>query len=317
MLRKVEIRSGAPLSVLTRSACGLAAVFPDLPVRARVDPDPPPESITAREGLVIVPVARWRAPALDPLELDQAVESALEADRFSLRVVDERDSSADLLPPVLQVVTRCQRHLASRNAASATPFFDALLVRHRSLHDLGKPLVATDYAHTLDTWRWVLRLAPAAGAEVQAAALFHDIERVVTERDVQVEQNAPDYLAFKEAHAAAGARLTEAVLASLDAAPAFSARVADLIATHERPGADADKTLLNESDALSFFSVMAPGFARYYGAAHTARKVAYSLSRLGARGRQALDGIRHRADIAALIERLSPAARLTATLEAP
>jgi hypothetical protein len=306
MLRQIEIRSGAPLSVLTRSACGLVAVFPDLPVNARANEDPAPPGITARQGLVIVPLARWQAPALDPIELDEAVARADGSGPFTVRVVDDRGTS-DLLQPVLQVVTRCQRHLTSRNAASATGLFDALLVRHRALHDLDKPLVAADYDHALDTWRWVLRLEPETPAEVQAAALFHDVERLVSESEVRVEQNAPDYVAFKDAHAAAGARLTAEVLAALDAPAPFAARVAELVATHEHPGDDPDKALLNEADALSFFSLNAPGFARYYGAAHTARKVAYTLARLGPRGRRALGGIRHRADIAALIERLGPA----------
>jgi hypothetical protein len=308
MLRQIEIRSGAPLSVLTRAACGLAAVFPDLPVTARADGEAAPPSITAGpDGLVIVPVSRWQAAALDPIELDEAVAGALPAGRLTLRVVDDGQPSVDLLPPVLQVATRCQRHLTSRNAASATPFFDAVLARHRALHDLTLPLVAADHDHTLDTWRWVLRLEPQAGAELQAAALFHDIERLVSEPEVRVEQNAPDYVAFKDAHAAAGARMTAEALASLGAGRAFVERVADLVATHEHPGDDPDKAVLNEADALSFFSLNAPGFARYYGAAHTARKVAYTMARLGPRGRAALTGIRHRADIASLVERLTPA----------
>jgi hypothetical protein len=309
MLRQIEIRSGAPLAVLTRSACGLAAVFPDLAVNARRTEDAPPRQITAHAGgLVIVPVARWQAPALDPIELDQAVAGALaDRGRFTLRVVDGPDAGSDLLTPLLQVVTRCQRHLAGRNAASSTPFFDALLARHRALHDLDLPLVAADHDHALDAWRWVLRLEPQAGAEVQAAALFHDVERLVSEAEVRVEQDAPDYVAFKDAHAAAGARMTAGILASLGASADFVARVAELVAGHEHPGDDPDKALLNEADALSFFSLNAPGFARYYGPEHTARKVAYTLARLGARGRQALRGIRHRADIAALIERHSAA----------
>jgi hypothetical protein len=309
MLRQIEIRSGAPLSVLARSTGGLASVFPDLAVDARVGEEPAPATITTGgDGLVIVPVTRWRSPALDPIELDQAVAVALAAvGHFTLRVVDAPAASVDLLPTVLQVVTRCQRHLTSRNPASATPFFDALLTHHRALHDLRKPLVAADHDHALDTWRWVLRLAPLAGVEVQTAALFHDVERLVSESDVRVEQHALDYVAFKDAHASAGALMTARVLASLGAEPTLVARVADLVATHEHPGRDPEKTLLNEADALSFFSLNAPGFARYYGAAHTAKKVAYTLARLGPRGRWALQEIRHRADIAALIERLSPA----------
>jgi hypothetical protein len=162
--------------------------------------------------------------------------------------------------------------------------------------------VSADYDHARDTWRWVLRLHPEASAAVQIAALFHDVERLVSESDQRIEHHAPDYAKFKDAHAAAGARLTAAALVGLGAPPGLVGRVAELVATHERPAGDEDKALLNEADALSFFSLNAPGFARYYGPAHTAKKVAYTLARLEPRGRQVLREIRHRADIARLIE---------------
>jgi hypothetical protein len=301
MLKQVALRSTSPLSDVARAAGGLTTAFPDLSVEARRTraAAPGPTIAVERGGVVLVPAGRWRAAALDPLELDEAVAHR-GSDDLCLQIVDE--PGGDLLLTAVQVVTRCQRLLGGRNQHSATPLFDAILARHEALHDRSKPLVAADHDHTLDTWRWVLRLESEASAEVQAAALFHDVERLATESEVRHEQHAANYAAFKDAHARVGGTMAAAALAEAGAPEAFAKRVAELVATHERPGDDPEKTLLNEADALSFFSLNAPGFARYYGPAHTAKKVAYTLARLGPRGRAALAGIRHRADIAALIE---------------
>jgi hypothetical protein len=289
MLTDIEIHSARPAAAALR----LRAIFPGLSVHLGRAPE------LAELRFVTVPASLWRASDHDPSAIDVAVARVTRAQPdYALRVLDD---AGDLPATAVEIVTRCQRHLGWRNSQSSTPLFETILARHRALHDLTRPLVAADHEHALDTWRWVLRLSPGAGLAVQTAALFHDVERLVSESEVRVEQHAPDYAAFKDAHARAGAALAARTLADAGVPGDLVARVADLVATHERPSRDPEKTLLNEADALSFFSLNAPGFAAYYGPAHTARKVAFTLARLGARGLEALRTVRHRADIAALI----------------
>jgi hypothetical protein len=79
-------------------------------------------------------------------------------------------------------------------------------------------------------------------------------------------------------------------------------RVAELVAWHERPGRDEELLLLNDADALSFFSLNSSGFLDYYGPAHTARKVLYTLDRMRPSARRRLRaGIRLRREIEALV----------------
>jgi hypothetical protein len=304
-LRAIEIES--PRAAAREGAVAeLRAAFPHLPVRPIASHTRPAAgTLSVRGSTVLVGAGAWDAPDLDPLRLDDAVAVAAARGPFVVTVLDD-GRVPDPALTTIQIVTRCQRHVDARNQHSAVPLFDAVLARHRQLHDLGKPLVAADFDHARDTWRWVLRLAPLAGLPVQIAALFHDIERLSSESDTRVEQHAVDYEAFKRAHAAAGARVTRETLEGIGAPAMLAARVAALVEEHERPsaGADPDRVLLAEADALSFFSLNAPGFARYYGPLHTEKKVAYTLSRLGPRGRQALGRIRHRADIAAMIARV-------------
>jgi Domain of unknown function (DUF4202) len=118
---------------------------------------------------------------------------------------------------------------------------------------------------------------------------------------VRVEHHSADYLAFKQRHAAGGAARVRSLLVEIGAPAPLVDAVAGMVADHEQPAGDPDKQLLNEADALSFFSLNACGFARYYGPVHTRRKVEFPLRRLGPRGRAELGRIRHRADFQALI----------------
>jgi len=197
-----------------------------------------------------------------------------------------------------------------RNEASRSAVFDRVLAEHRDAHDLAKPLARADYDHALDTWQWVLRLAPDADLAVQLAALFHDVERLSSEADARVEHQASDYQAFKDDHAARGAELAAALLAWVGVDAGTGERAARLIAAHEHlPGpGDPDAaalSLLNDADALSFFSLNSAGYLDYFGPEATRRKVAFTLRRLRPEARRYLDGLRLRPAVADELEVLA------------
>jgi len=248
----------------------------------------------AREPDVVVHAREWRDGAFDVYAFDYTLDSADARSDFSLHVVDDD-------PPrsaAIEILNRCQRAIRRRNRCSQTSRFDAVLAAHRALHDLDKPLVRADYNHALDTWQWTLRLAPDASLALQLAALFHDIERLQSEADERIEHRVVDYQAFKDRHAANGAGIAAGALRRCGIDDVTCDRVAFLIAHHERRATgDADLLLLNDADALSFFSLNSTGFADYYGREHTQRKLAYTLSRLGAGARRHLDSIRLRDDV--------------------
>ena len=240
----------------------------------------------------------WDAPWFDLAAFDAQVNALAARGLFGLAVA--ADEPEPLARASLEVLTRCQRHSPRRNAASRGLGFDAILARHRALHDLSRPLVRADHDHALDTWQWALRLSPGAGLAVQVAALFHDVERLVSEADARVEHLAPEYQAFKDAHAAAGAGLVgEALAGALP--PEELDRAAALVARHERPSGDPDLGLLNDADALSFFSLNSGGFMNYFGIEHTRAKIAYTLRRLGPAAQRRLSEIRHPDGVATLL----------------
>jgi hypothetical protein len=81
---------------------------------------------------------------------------------------------------------------------------------------------------------------------------------------------------------------------------------ARLIAGHERPPAPddpdtADLALLNDADALSFFSLNSVGYLDYFGPGPARRKVAWTLRRLRPESRHHLAGMRLAPEIAAAV----------------
>lgn len=270
----------------------LSAEFPH--VRWALMAEPPDDAVLIR-------VRAWRAAPADFPCWDTALSSLSGPARWI--VVDGDDADA-LEQTVREVVTRYQRLLPRTNLHSATDTFGAVLRGHRAMHDLSKPLVRADYDHALDVWQWVLRLTPTAGLALQLAALFHDVERLVSEADRRIEHTAPDYQAFKDAHAEHGAGMAAEVLAACGVELGTCTQVADLICQHEVPShalRSADLELLANADALSFFSLNSSGFADYYGAEHTRKKVRYSLGRMTSHAIARLADMRLREDVAALL----------------
>lgn len=241
----------------------------------------------------------WRAEPFDFWAFDRRVDAIADAGR-ALRIA----APAELAVPVArEVATRAQRRSGCKNAAIAAPWFDRVLEVHRALHALDKPLVRADLDHALDAWQWTLRLDPDAPAAVQLAALLHDVERLASEADARIEHLAADYQAFKDAHARAGARIAGAVLARAGVEAGLAAEVCRLVAAHERRSELPALRLVNDADALSFFSLNSAGYLAYFGPAQAERKVAYTLARMSDRARRELHGVRIPSEIRKIIDR--------------
>ncbi|MBV9493017.1 MAG: DUF4202 family protein [Acidobacteria bacterium] len=248
---------------------------------------------------VAIGAAAWCSDAIDGWALDCAVDDADERGDFVLRVLDADRGGA----VCLEILNRCQRTIRRRNHFSQNARFDSLLSAHRGMHDLAKPLVRADFNHARDTWQWVLRLDREASLPLQLAALFHDVERLATEADRRVEHLSANYQRFKDRHAAGSASITGSILTRIGIDAQTCKRTVDLIAAHERYSEeDVELRLLNEADALSFFSLNSGGFYDYFGPDHTRKKIRYTLGRLGDRGRAHLAGVRMRHEVRELFE---------------
>jgi hypothetical protein len=278
----------------------------------------------------------WQSDSFPFRDFDRFAE-ALAADApggaFEIRLSGE---ARRLAPAARQVVTRCQRLAAWRNAASAGALFDRVLASHRRLHHRTQPPAVSVHAHALDTWQWLLLLDPEAGLAPQLAALFHDVERLIPETgapgapcsnatdtadahaatavtpatdaaDVERRLPAGAAEAGMHGHARHGAWITDELLAELDVDLAVRVRVHRLIAGRRRPPtADgalaAEIALLDDAAALSFFSFESAAYLDDFGAEQTARRVASLLRRLRPGSRAWLSGLRLRTTVAHLVQ---------------
>jgi tetratricopeptide (TPR) repeat protein len=256
----------------------VAAEFPTVQLHAA---GAPPDGVACvRAAQLFADGARaWAAARA----LDDARELALDADE------------------AVAALTRLQCLVDRRNAASATEAFDEVLARHRALFArLDKPLVRADYDHARDTWQWMLRLDPDASVAAQLAALFHDVERLQGEADARRQRRATDDQRLREAHAVAGAIALLRALDGIALSDAVVERAAELVAQHERPGPDRERALVNDADALSFFSLNVGGYLDYFGAEQTRKKIGWTLCRMSANARARLGAVRMRPDVRAL-----------------
>jgi Domain of unknown function (DUF4202) len=305
-LSRVELTSeNVPATVLSSWSNVIAEKFPTIDIAVVAEPD---------AGAWCVDLAEWCRPSLSFWQFDGRADEAMEV---GMTVI-----ALQVRPPAnfrnaLEVLTRCQRWMGRRNGHTQGPAFDAVLDAHRSLYDLEKPLLLADYRHALDTWQWVLRLNGNASPPLQVAALFHDIERIVSEADVRVEHLAPDYEGFKRSHARRGADMTRHALRNAPIDAGDMERIVALVARHEKPSDDEDLALLNDADALSFFSLNSAGFFDYYDAAHAARKVRYTIGRMRATALAELATVRLRGDVAAATRQSIAAAVASPALLAP
>jgi hypothetical protein len=279
----------------------LAKDFPAVELRSRPGADEMPS--------LLVPAAEWESNFFNFYDLDGRLDGIAEksAEHGGPFAVDILGGGEELPRKAREILTRCQRWMDRRNNASRGELFDRVLSRHRREHDLAKPLVRADYNHALDTWQWALRLDPGADLAIQLAALLHDVERLATEADARIEHRADDYQAFKDSHAALGAEMAGSLLEEAGVDAETRRWTARLIASHEHAAAPGDPdagaiALLNDADALSFFSLNSVGYLDYFGPEATRRKVAYTLRRLRPEARRHLDGMRLRPVVAGEIE---------------
>ncbi|MBX3198139.1 MAG: DUF4202 family protein [Labilithrix sp.] len=231
----------------------------------------------------------WRG-AFDFRRLDEAVESSRPLRHLAVR-------GNDAVGVALEVLARYQRLVARRNAASSGPLFAAVLEAHAALYDLTQPLHAADFEHALDTWQWMIRIAPDVGAGPQIAALLHDIDRIEGDSHDRIEHRA--HRVLDDPQARRGGERALAILRGLGVAEADALRVRDLVGGHVQ--GEPDASVLDDADALSFLSLMSSRYADYFGLAQTRRKVAFTLGRLGAVAREKVALFRLRPDVDRLL----------------
>jgi hypothetical protein len=192
------------------------------------------------------------------------------------------------------------------NDASRTEAFAIALTTHAAMHTSPLPWVRVDRAHAIDTWQRLLAVFPDAGVEVQIAALFHDVNRLIDESEERLEHRAANYQAFKDDHAQRSAELAYEALDAAGLSKQLTRRVCALAARHEGRPEGIEERALADADALSFLALLSPGYADVFGIEQARRKVRHTLSRLGPESRPGLMKARLRQDVRWLVDQSLP-----------
>jgi hypothetical protein len=283
LLREVDLRVEGPGAV---DVAPLRRAFP--PVRVSVHP----------RGEADLDHATWHRSDLDLWSLDRKID-AIVADARPLRLSAPAGQATRF---ALEVLTRAQRCIGRRNAASREPSFDRALEAHAALHDLSRPAMRVELDRALDAWQWTLRLDPWASAEVQLAALLHDVERLVGGDDEADYPGADASREYREARARAGAPLAHAVLRRAGVEPALASDAALLVARMESfGGGRPDVQAVCDADALSFISLGSEAFVDTFGRSRGRAKIAHVLGRMSTGALAQLPTLRLRPDIGELV----------------
>lgn len=240
----------------------------------------------AKSGDLLVDDFAWRG-AFDFCRFDEAFELTRPLANIAVR-------GYDAVGVASEVLARYQRYVGRRNAASATPLFDAVLEAHAALHSASAKM---DLEHSLDTWQWTLRLDEDASLAVQMAALFHDVDRLESEPHERIEHRARE-------RAVDPTKLGErihAILSSLGVDAADAASVNEILARSEGPLRESEIVLLDDADALSFLSLYSCRYADHFGLAQTRRKALHTIARLTPRAKEKLAMVRLRPDVDRLV----------------
>jgi hypothetical protein len=281
-LRRVRLVSEEPVdtAALEREFCTVVAEH----------------AVTAGGADIVVDDVAWHG-AFDLTRFDEPIEHAMSV--VPSPVITVRGDAAG--PVACQVLSRYQRFIRRRNAASSTSLFDAALDAHAALHDLSDPQSRCEHAYALDTWQWMLRLDAQASLPAQLAALLHAIAWSEDAEGDRLEHRSTGHPLAEATRARAAQRSFE-IVRRLGLSDAESARVREIVRRHER---DADSLLLDDADALAFLSLRSSRYADHFGMAQTRRKLAYTVSRLGPVAREKLAHVRLRPDIERVLHRAS------------
>ncbi|HXJ91631.1 MAG TPA: HD domain-containing protein [Terriglobia bacterium] len=151
--------------------------------------------------------------------------------------------------------------------------------------------------HALDVLAWVQRLKQSPALSLRLAALFHDIDRVVTAKKgagFKGDRRSKAYLLHKKRHARRSARFIIPLLERQGFPQRVLHRTRFLILHHDDTGREVDKlrdsdlNCLVAADTFAFFTSIAPALFVAEGESRTGDKIRFMVDKLPERARRLL-----------------------------
>jgi hypothetical protein len=213
----------------------------------------------------------WSHPSANVLGFDQLITTANRDGDFRL-VLWSSDWDAGLAA-ALELLNRYQRLLPLPAACAGRSKLTQALAAHRLVHPLDDPRGRASYEHSLDAWRWLIRLNPHAELSLQLAALFHEAG---AEEGCTTELGPPLGHDAKLGAVRLACRALHPLELDTDTLANMVGHIVGLA-----PSSRGDQRLLADADCLSFLSVSTWRYLRHHGRAATERRVTAAFSQMG------------------------------------
>lgn len=152
--------------------------------------------------------------------------------------------------------------------------------------------------HALDVYGWVQKIEKNASITLQIAALFHDIDRIITPgvgAGFKGDRTSKEYSKHKKAHANRSANYICPLLLKNGLSKSFIDRVRFLIQHHDDTGKeiefinDRELDILVSADSLSFFDTIVTTLYKEEGEERLKDKVRFMIQKMPKLGKRLLE----------------------------
>lgn len=149
--------------------------------------------------------------------------------------------------------------------------------------------LATDPAHSQNTYEWLMKLDDNASEELQIAALAHDIDRAIDPSVIQEENESYDN--YKVRHANRSAKLIADLMAKYGYSQDSIKKTSLYVKNHE-VGGDKDINTLTDTDSISYFNTNIDWYYEVKGPEKTKVKIIFMYQRVSPRAKKIISSLR-------------------------
>lgn len=149
--------------------------------------------------------------------------------------------------------------------------------------------IATDPAHSVNTYEWLLKLDQNASEELQIAALAHDIDRAIDPSVVQKKDESYD--SYKVRHALRSSKLIADLMIKHGYSKNSIEKTSLLVKNHE-VGGDKDMNTLADADSISYFDTNIDWYYGVKGPEKTKNKIIFMYQRVSPRAKKIIGSLK-------------------------
>ncbi|MCX6726661.1 MAG: DUF4202 family protein [Candidatus Shapirobacteria bacterium] len=143
--------------------------------------------------------------------------------------------------------------------------------------------IATDPAHSINTYEWLKKIDQNASEELQIAALAHDIDRAID--PIIIQEKNESYDNYKARHALRSSKLITDLMIKHRYSQKSVEKTSLFVKNHEI-GGDNDTNILTDADSISYFDTNIDWYYEIKGPEKTKDKIIFMYQRVSPRAKK-------------------------------